>query len=73
MIEKEQATTNQRLEEIFWTSLSSNWRTNRLTNSTLRGKLEDELEDKLEVNLEDEVEETNSRIFDSTLNNCLVG
>ena len=46
---------------------------NRSTNSTIRDKLEDELEDKLEVNLEDEYEEKTSRIFDSTLNNCLLG
>ena len=57
---------------MFWTSLSSNWRTERSTNSTIRDKLEDELEDKLEVNLEDEYEEKTSRIFDSTLNNCLL-
>ena len=31
------------------------------------------MEDKLEVNLEDEYEEKTSRIFDSTLNNCLLG
>ena len=36
-----------------------------MTNSTIR--------DELEVNLEDEFEETNSRIFDSTSNNCLLG
>ena len=43
-----------------------------MTKTTIRDKLEDKLEDELEVNLEDEFEETNSRIFVRTLNNCLL-